>query len=216
MPTSDSNTPSPAAQPKAKRQDVFPVLDQLATLYPHLFGARFLPMKRGIFQDLLAAHPDVFNKDALKAALSMHTRSTRYLNCVADGNARHDLQGQTVEPMAPEHVHHALVEVFKRRQNRSAEDLTPVLAERIARAAEASGLDLDDYAQRMQGRDESANAALEQGLGIAKGNAAKSEALVRAFNASGQSVQAFADMYGMDPKVVQRTLDRASVNTTTA
>ncbi len=194
----------------AKRQDVFPVLDKLAALYPHLFGAKFLPMKRGIFQDLLTAHPEVFEKDMLKAALAMHTRSTRYLSCVADGNARHDLLGEVVEPMAPEHVHHAVLEVFKRRQTRSNDDLTPIVVERIVQAIEASGLGLDAYADLVRGRDEASNAALDQALSIARANAAKNEALMRAFKNSGLSVQAFADMYGMDATLVQRTLDRAN------
>ena len=217
MPTSETLPPTTPAlapekkggKPHAKRLDVFPTLDKLAALYPHLFGARFLPMKLGIFQDLLTAHPEAFDKEVLKAALAMHTRSTRYLSCVADGNARHDLQGQAVEAMAPEHVHHALLEVFKRRQARSHDDLTPTLVQRIAQAIEASGLGLEAYAELVRGRDEAGNAALDQALAIARAEAAKSEALLRAFKNSGLSVQAFADMYGMDVAQVQRTLDRA-------
>jgi ProP effector len=194
----------------AKRQDVFPVLDKLAALYPHLFGAKFMPMKRGIFQDLLTSHPEAFEKESLKAALAMHTRSTRYLSCVADGNARHDLMGEIVEPMAPEHVHHALLEVYKRRQTRSSDDLTPIVVERIVQAIEASGLGLEDYADLVRGRDETGNALLDQALSIARADAAKDEALLRAFKNSGQSVQAFADMYGMDAALVHRTLDRSN------
>jgi hypothetical protein len=96
-----------------------PALEQLAGLYPHLFGAVFLPLKRGIFQDLLEAHPKLFERDALKVALGIHTRSTRYLQSVAAGEKRHDLAGQPVEDMAPEHVHHALLELFRRRNARA-------------------------------------------------------------------------------------------------
>jgi sRNA-binding protein len=184
-------------------------LEKLATLYPHLFGAHFLPMKRGIFQDLLAAHPDVFEREALKAALATHTRSTRYLSAVASGAQRHDLSAQAVEPMAAEHVHHALIEVSRRRQARSAEDLTPKLLARIVQAIEASGLGCDAYAEQMRGRDETANALLDEAVTQAKASAAKGEALLRAFTASGLSVEAFADMYGMPPKSVAHTLDRA-------
>ena len=85
---------APAATAKAKsrpaKSDVMPVLEQLAALYPALFGAQFLPLKRGIFQDLQDAHPEVFEREALKAALSMHTRSTRYLSAVSSGQQRHD------------------------------------------------------------------------------------------------------------------------------
>jgi hypothetical protein len=112
--------------------------------------------------------------------------------------------------MAPEHVHHAVLEVFKRRQTRSNDDLTPIVVDRIVQAIEASGLGLDAYADLVRGRDEAGNAALDQALSIARANAAKNEALMRAFKNSGHSVQAFADMYGMDATLVQRTLDRAN------
>jgi len=46
--------------PQANQSQRTAVLNRLASLYPALFGAEFLPMKRGIYQDLLAAHPDEF------------------------------------------------------------------------------------------------------------------------------------------------------------
>ena len=186
-----------------------PVLEQLASLYPHLFGETFLPLKRGIFQDLQTAHPDVFERDALKSALAFHTRSTRYLTVVASGQQRHDLLGQAVEPMAPEHVHHALLEVFRRRQNRSHEDLRPKLRERIIQAFEACGLSRTDYAELVRSRDEATNALLDEALSEAASRLAKDEALLRAFEASAQTVEAFAGMYGMNPRTAELTLDRA-------
>jgi len=186
-----------------------PALEKLAELYPHLFGATFLPLKRGIFQDLLAAHPDAFEREALKAALGIHTRSTRYLQCVAAGLQRHDLQGQAVEPMAPEHVHHALLETHRRRQGRSQDDLLPKLRARIVQNIEASGLTREEYAERVHTRDDAANALLDEAFAELAERNARAEALLRAFEASGQSVEAFADMYGMDPRTVARTLHSA-------
>ena len=61
--TADTELPKPV-KPKI---DVQPVLEKLFELYPALFGAKFLPLKRGIFQDLMTAHPDTFRKDSLKA-----------------------------------------------------------------------------------------------------------------------------------------------------
>ncbi len=198
--------PAPAA---AKGPRTHPLLEQLAAWYPRLFGAEFLPLKRGIFQDLLDAHADAIDKDALKLALSIHTRSTRYLTAVAAGLQRHDLQGQPVEAMAPEHVHHALLEVFRRRQQRSGEDLAAKLRNRIVQAFEASGLTREQYAERVRGRDERANALLDEALAEAAARAAKDEALLRAFEASGQSPEAFADMYGLPVRQVGQTLERA-------
>jgi len=186
-----------------------PLLVKLAELYPQLFGENPLPMKRGIFQDLLEAQPEAFDRDGLKVALSIHTRSSRYLTAVAAGQPRHDLQGQAVEAMAPEHVHHALLEVFRRRQQRSNEDLRPKLGNRIIQAFEASGLSREAYAERVQTRDDATNALVDEALAEAAARAAKDEALLRAFEASGQNLEAFADMYGMVARSAAQTIERA-------
>lgn len=199
-----------AAQPRRAPRPVPPALEKLAELYPQLFGAVFLPLKRGIFQDLLAAHPESFEREALKLALGIHTRSTRYLQCVAAGQQRHDLQGQPVEAMAPEHVHQALLEVHRRRQGRSSEDLLPKLRARIVANIEASGLSREEYAERVRTRDEAANALLDEALAELAAKIAREEALLRTFEASGKkSVDEFADMYGMDPRAVLRSLHNA-------
>lgn len=208
--TTEAAVPPVAAPQRSAKPDVFPVLEKMAALYPQLFGAVFLPLKRGIFQDLQDAHPETFERDSLKAALSLHTRSTRYLTTVASGEQRHDLQGQPVEAMAPEHVHHALLEVYRRRQTRSKEDLRPKLIARMVQACEASGLTPQAYAERVRSRDEAANAVLDEAMLELEARAAKAQALLQAFKASGKTVDEFADMYGMDPRSVSRMLARAS------
>lgn len=202
MPT----TETPTAQPRPARAAPA-LLDQLAQWYPRLFGAQPLPLKRGIFQDLMAVH--ALDKDALKQALAWHTRSTRYLAAMASGQPRHDLQGQAVEPVAPEHAHHALLEVFRRRQLRSREDLTAQLRGRIVRAYEASGLTREAYAERVGGRDERAHALLDAALDEAASRDARAEALLRAFEAGTADVAAFATMYGMPVPATERSLARA-------
>jgi hypothetical protein len=175
-----------------------------------LFGATFLPLKRGIFQDLLEAHPGELERPVLKAALAFHARSTRYLTAVSSGQMRHDLQGQAVEPVAPEHVYQALLEVFQRRQTRSAEDLRPKLVARIVHAFEVSGLSVQDYVEKMHGSDEGANALLQDAMAEVQSRAARDEALLRAFESSGtQSVEQFAEMYGMQVGAAHATLQRA-------
>ena len=203
---------APAAAQAPSQPRVHPALEQLAGLYPHLFGAVFRPLKRGIFQDLLAAHPDAFEREALKVALGIHTRSTRYLQTVAAGEQRHDLQGQPVEAMAPEHVHHALLEVYRRRKNqkgRPTEDLLPKLRNRMIAAFEASGLTREAYTELVMGRDDAANAILEEAFAEWAARNAKAEALLRAFEASGSTLEQFADMYGMDPRSTGQQLERA-------
>ena len=194
--------------PAPKPQPLHPVLGQLAELYPDLFGEVLRPLKRGIFQDLLEAQPEALDKEGLKAALALHTRSTRYLTAVASGAQRHDLTGQPVEALLPEQVHHALVEVFRRRQTRTAEDLSPKFRQRVEQAFEQSGMTREAYAEKVLGRDEQVNALTLEALAEVASRSARDEALRRAFSASGLSEADFASSYGMPLRDVMRALGR--------
>jgi len=198
----------PAEAQRAPRK-VNPVLERLFELYPQLFGARFVPLKLGVYEELIARHPEDFKAEDLKVAMGQHARSTRYLESVAAGHARHDLDGNALDPVAPEHVHHAILELHRRRSHRNpGEDLRPQLVTRIAKAIEASGLDHEAYAVLVRSRDANSNAIVDEALAELAQQAAKREALLRAFEASGRSEQEFADMYGMKPADVTRTLQR--------
>jgi ProP effector len=157
---------------------------------------------------LLAAHPDHFERDSLKLALGQHTRSTRYLQSVAAGNKRHDLQGVAGDQLAPEHVYFALVELFRRRQRRSREDLRPKLRNQLMAAFEASGLTHQLYLARVQTKDEAINALLAEALAEHEQKMAKQEATLRAFDSSGKTPEEFADMYGMNARDVIAALKR--------
>lgn len=203
-------------QPARPQRKVHPALERLFELYPNLFGARFLPLKLGVYEELLARHPDDFKAEDLKVAMGLHARSTRYLESVAAGHPRHDLDGNVAEPVAPEHVHHAILELHRRRSQRTGEDLRPQLVARLARAVEASGLDREAYAVLVRSRDANNNAVLDEALALLAEQAAKREALLRAFEASGRSEKEFADMYGMTQGEVARTLQRARTDRTAA
>ena len=198
------------ARAKTPARPVNPALERLFELYPKLFGAHFLPLKLGVFQELLARHPDDFKKDDLKLAMGQHARSTRYLESVAAGHARHDLEGNVVEAVAPEHVHHALLEIFRRRQARTQEDLRPRLRVRLMEAIEASGLSREDYADLMRVQDETANTLLDEAVAALGLEAAKREALARTFAASGKTVAEFSDMYGLNAAEVAGVVERVA------
>jgi sRNA-binding protein len=213
-PAQEGAAAQPPVRPKkpAHVRKVHPVLDQLFELYPKMFGAHFLPLKLGVFQDLLARHPDLFKREDLKVALGLHARSTRYLESVAAGCPRHDLQGVPVEPVEPEHVHHAILEVFRRRQARSNEDLRPYVRVQLMKAIEASGLSREDYTLRVQSQDEAMNTLLDDAFAELGKQAAKREALLKAFGTSGKTAAEFAEMYGMDPTEVTWILERARLD----
>lgn len=208
--TNDSNAPSPALRGKTAARKaprpVHPLLQKLFELYPRLFGARFLPLKIGIFEDLVAAHPEALPAAELKVALGLHTRSTRYIEAVASGLARHDLQGRPVEPVAPEHVHHAILELYKRRGGRAPEQGRQRAVAQLAAAIEASGLSREDYRERFTSPDDDVHSMLEDALSMVAQGRARREALQNAFKASGKTVAEFAEMYGLDATEARRLL----------
>lgn len=186
-----------------------PVLVQLWELHPRVFGASVRPLKLGVFEDLMARHPGAFSKEDLKQAIGQHVRSTRYLEAVALGQARHDLDGQALEPVAPEHVQHAIVEVWRRRQGRDAAAARAWARVRLVHAIEASGLDREAWLERVRTNDASTQELVDEAFAELAGQAARREALVRAYKASGQQdVDAFAEMYGLDAALVRDALAR--------
>lgn len=201
--TSQNKTPAP--ERKAPRT-VHPLLHKLFELYPRLFGARFLPLKIGIYEELVAAHPEALPASELKVALGLHTRSTRYVEAVASGLARHDLQARPVEPVAPEHVHHAILELYRRRSGRAPEQARERAITQLAAAIEASGLGREGYRERFTSTDDAVHAMLEEALALVAQRGARREALQNAFRASGKTVPEFAEMYGLDPKEAKKLL----------
>lgn len=120
-------------------------------------------------------------------ALGVHTRSARYLQCVAAGNQRHDLAGVAVEPVAPEHVYFAQLELFRRRQSRSREDLRPKFRVQAVNTFIASGLTREDFLAKVRTKDNDANALLDSAFADYDLWLAKQEAMLRAFDASGKT-----------------------------
>ncbi|MES2786721.1 MAG: ProQ/FINO family protein [Pseudomonadota bacterium] len=201
----ETKPPAPTRAPRNLKA-AHAVLERLFQLHPKMFGAKFLPLKLGAFQDIMALHPDEFAKEDLKMALGLHARSTRYLERVAAGNPRHDLDGNPLEPVAPEHVHHAISEIFRRRSARNLEEAQAWRRKRLIAAITAAGLSREDYEARVGVKDEASHAAVDEAFADIAERAARHEALARAFAASGQTVEQFAETYGMKVGAVREAL----------
>lgn len=186
------------------------MLEKLFELYPHLFGAEFLPLKLGVFQELMARHPEHFERAGLKAALGLHTRSARYLQSVAAGKQRHDLDGAAVDDVTPEHVYLAVLELYRRKQGRSKEDLRPKVRAQVLAAFTGSGLSRQEYVVRALVVAPDTSALLDDVFAEYDQTLAKQEALLRAFDTSGKTAAEFADMYGLDAQEVSAMLGRRS------
>ncbi len=199
----------PGRKPARGARPVHPLLQRLWELHPRLFGARFRPLKLGVFEDLVAAHGETLDPAELKAALGQHVRSSRYLQAVAEGQPRCGLDGEPVEPAAPEHVLHAVMEMLRRRQARDPQAARAWALGCLVQAlqpVQAAGQDRADYLAQVRTQDPQALALVDEAWGELSARAAKREALRRAFQASGQSEEAFADMYGLDLAVVKDAL----------
>jgi ProP effector len=205
-PTVTARAPRGQTAVRKAPRPVHPLLHKLFELYPRLFGARFLPLKVGIFEELVAAHPEALPATELKVALGLHTRSTRYIEAVASGLPRHDLQARAVEPVAPEHVHHAILELYKRRSSKAPERARQQAGEQLAAAIEASGMSREDYRERFTSPDDNLQSLLEDALSMVAQRSARREALQNAFRASGKTVAEFAEMYGLDAAETKRLL----------
>lgn len=107
-----------------------------------------------------------------------------------------------MEDVAPEHVAQALIELHRRRQLRSKEDLAPKLRAQLSAAFEASGLSRQDYLERVQIHDAQLAALLDEALAQSGQKIARQEALFKAFEASGKSAREFAEMYGVHERDV--------------
>lgn len=221
--TNEVNTET-AALPKkpaktgnqGKKRPIHPILLQLGQLYPELFGASPKPLKRGIYDDLHAAHPEIAAEE-LKAALGEHTRSTRYLQGVAASQPRHDLNNEAVEAMAVEHVFHAMVEIFRRKQRRGnaseseKQEAREWLVRRLRHSIDASGLTAQAYAESVRTKEPTAKAVLEEVTSELTARAARDEALLSAFEASKSTVHEFAEMYGFTAQEAGLILARARI-----
>jgi len=127
---------------------------------------------------------------------------------VASGLARHDLQARPVEPAAPEHVHHAILELYKRRGGKAQVQARQHAIEQLATAVEGSGLGREGYRERFTSSDDNLQSLLEDALSIVAQRSARREALQNAFRASGKTIGEFAEMYGLDPKEAKAQLEQ--------
>ena len=87
--------------------------------------------------------------------------------------------------------------------------MRPFARAQLIAAIEASSLSREDYLLCVRQQDEVSTALLADAFAELGEQAAKRDALLRTFEASGKSITEFADMYGMDEAEVTGTLEFA-------
>jgi ProP effector len=110
------------AAPVAKPAELSPAAcaQQLKQRFPALFSGAPKPIKLRVQVDIQARAPGVFSKNVLSAFFRRYTGSTSYLQAVANGQQRFDLDGQPQGDISDEHRQIAADELARRRTNHAA------------------------------------------------------------------------------------------------
>jgi ProP effector len=90
-----------------ERVDVVAIITRLAELCPKaifVYEGRRMPLKIGIYGDLAARVTGSITPDELKLALRSYTRNTGYLQAMARGGPRIDLEGNPVGEVTNEQM----------------------------------------------------------------------------------------------------------------
>ncbi|MCB1906363.1 MAG: ProQ activator of osmoprotectant transporter prop [Rhodocyclaceae bacterium] len=95
------------------------LLRQLQKQFPVIDQAK--PLAIGIDAEISAALPELDTK-CLRAALRMHTGSTRYLKATASENRRYSLAGEAVGELTEEHRKRATTMLEQRRKRREQQE----------------------------------------------------------------------------------------------
>lgn len=103
-----------------EKTDLNKVIEFLASRFPASFSVKgpAKPLKIGIFNEIserLGEEDDV-SKTQVRHALRRYTNSWRYLEAVAKGGMRVDLDGQDAEALTEEHVQHAQAQLAESKQ----------------------------------------------------------------------------------------------------
>lgn len=125
---------------------------QLAALFPALFGKRARPLKLRIQADIQARAPGVFTKAVLSAFLRRYTGSTSYLQSLAHSTERFDLDGNPAGELSEEHREQARQEVQRRRALREERFALEREAARAAQEKEREAQRADEEGRRERAR----------------------------------------------------------------
>jgi|GEM_PF-4293325 len=176
---------------------------EIRNLYPEIFGSSIRPLRVGILQDLVAAHPDQIS--VLKVFLRKHTSRQDYLMAVASGGPRYGLHGAVSGEVAESEQAHAnaLLRKLKIKQT------SPIDIRKrsfLLKSFEASGLKRRQFAES-QGIEIS---QLDLELSKAENERAERRAqrlhLVEAFERSGLSPEDFANREKISVGKLERTV----------
>lgn len=115
----------------------FDCAPQLKQMFPALFTGAPKPIKLRIQLDIQERAPGIYTKQALSAFFRRYTGSTSYLQAVARGQQRFDLDGLPNGEITDEHRKAAVDELARRRANqeqrRAAEEEQRALGEQQRR-----------------------------------------------------------------------------------
>ena len=113
----EAPAPDAALPPAPAGRNPADCAQQLKQSFPALFVGAPKPLKLRIQLDIQQRAPGAYTKQALSAFFRRYTGSTSYLQAVANGKQRFDLDGQPAGEITDEHRQVARDELARRRAN---------------------------------------------------------------------------------------------------
>jgi ProP effector len=117
--------PDPDKARKARRRMAKQVIIELRKCCPNAFTYSPVPLKIGVSRDVVALLADTYSRKVIRRALAFWTGRSVYLEAIARGGARYDLDGTIAGEVGEEHERRGRDELAERARRRRLSSETP-------------------------------------------------------------------------------------------
>ncbi len=184
----------------------------LRNIYPTIFKT-VVPLKIGIFHDLLAAHQDELPRGKLYGFLGRHTSTVAYLSAVAKGGPRFAMDGSIFGEVTEDERLHALGKLDEiRKEEEESGDLARKKRSELRKAFAASGLKAKPYAEAIGMDLPLFNRVMERAKSEHAERQAKRQNLVAKFKTSGLGESEFAASQKMSVAALKRAIQKVATS----
>lgn len=192
-----------AASPK---YSISKIKRKLRAQFPAVFGPIPKPLRVGIYNDILGNLGTTDATKALRGFLALHTRSRTYLETVARGGARYALDGTVDGEVAP----HEIVDANSKLKKLDDDVQAYALRAQFLKVVIASGKSLAEYAKANGMELDKATSDYDRASYEREVRRNERRKIVKAYMASGASLDDFATQRGISAVKLQRMIDKVA------
>lgn len=182
----------------------------ICQLYPEVFGSHIRPLKIGIANDLMAAHP-ALPKKLMHTILGGHTRRVAYIAALAAGGPRYALDGTPSGEVTEQERSDARARLKTIRESKQENQLAEKARSQILKDYEANTLSFAEFAEhRGMSHDQLTSDPDKARHERARRHAARLK-LVESYKSSGLDIETFAAKSGKSVAQVTRAINKLSL-----